>query len=811
MSATAVKEPKYFPNDRDLPFPPDDPRWYYEHLSPIPLKWALSRMGFRNPELPAEMTHQLHYWLNNEDVGIHKRGFRWVYNTVAMWRKEQFFWVKDDKKLWNMINSLEKIGWVVSNNFNQSPLLRMKFYTLDYVQIYIDTAGLWNPRDLAPQRLDNYPRPIGFIKGERSSTRHFSDDSPPAYSHEDVNPASGEKLLPNLQKKCNEEKCSTGLEPSPSSDLAFLENGNSKTDKIHFSAGENDLYSKNSNISTKYSKNSEKKESENCKESAIEQNLERVKESTNNLDKDLPESTKIRLKTNISPPHRPVDAYLSPYIKGIVIKKDEIYSVLNEQVIYVWEVMPGVVEQMFLEWRSNHYRRQDETWSDSPCHNASREIIKLTEQNPRMVVPLWIDFLRETDRAADGAIVRGSHDLDATLPECYNREVPDTQKVETKLAIAFRHQEESQKKQQAKLEAQRKAVLPPAGETEEERFWASVQEKLALYKCQWQNFKDKPQLRRLFDEVVEKVSSTPGLVMTNDGPALDPDFVFGEGEAVATAPSGSSFSEPTSAIDTDSPNDGDDDPDTDPPLGGGGGSKVPPHNPNPQDDGGAASDTATTSAPPAALATPPATQTISPVLDDDLTGDVWDFDMDSVPWEQIEERIAQEEAIATSSVEERRIVPVQEQEAAAQELPVQRSSGQLSSVASILNSIAPEADLEVELVDADTLEVIDQCNNPAAADAHNEADPDAAISCIDALTTDANNSSDPSLELGRSPTSYENQVLRVGDLSIWENCPAHCQSFAPFEIMWIDTENGTAKLDLFEKPVPLSQLRRSLD
>jgi hypothetical protein len=52
----------------------------------------------------------------------------------------------------------------------------------------------------------------------------------------------------------------------------------------------------------------------------------------------------------------------------------------------------------------------------------------------------------------------------------------------------------------------------------------------------------------------------------------------------------------------------------------------------------------------------------------------------------------------------------------------------------------------------------------------------------------------------------EDQALKVGDMVSWSECPAHCSNFAPFQITSIDIDNGSAKLDLFEKPVPLVQL-----
>ncbi len=57
-------------------------------------------------------------------------------------------------------------------------------------------------------------------------------------------------------------------------------------------------------------------------------------------------------------------------------------------------------------------------------------------------------------------------------------------------------------------------------------------------------------------------------------------------------------------------------------------------------------------------------------------------------------------------------------------------------------------------------------------------------------------------------TWLEQLMLKVGDRVTWENCPAHCERFSPFEIMLID--GNYAKLDLFEKPVLLAELRRQL-
>jgi hypothetical protein len=48
--------------------------------------------------------------------------------------------------------------------------------------------------------------------------------------------------------------------------------------------------------------------------------------------------------------------------------------------------------------------------------------------------------------------------------------------------------------------------------------------------------------------------------------------------------------------------------------------------------------------------------------------------------------------------------------------------------------------------------------------------------------------------------------FNVGDRVNWSKCPAHCEQFAPFVITAIDGDY--AKLDLFEKPVLLTELRK---
>ncbi len=88
--------------------------------------------------------------------------------------------------------------------------------------------------------------------------------------------------------------------------------------------------------------------------------------------------------------------------------------------------------------------------------------------------------------------------------------------------------------------------------------------------------------------------------------------------------------------------------------------------------------------------------------------------------------------------------------------------------------------------------------------------PDADQSDTDALTstpTQLHYGDESSLDYSEQYSTCDDQMLQVGDRVIWDNCPAHCASCNP----WIITAiNGDfAKLNLFNKPVPLSELRRA--
>ncbi len=81
--------------------------------------------------------------------------------------------------------------------------------------------------------------------------------------------------------------------------------------------------------------------------------------------------------------------------------------------------------------------------------------------------------------------------------------------------------------------------------------------------------------------------------------------------------------------------------------------------------------------------------------------------------------------------------------------------------------------------------------------------PAAAAPTPTAPKTSAPGPADPPTANVPSPTD---ESLKVGERIIWSDCPAHCASWNPFIIIRIF--DGMAWLDVYERPVLLSELRR---
>jgi hypothetical protein len=79
----------------------------------------------------AVVLQQIHYWvMKSKHV---KEGRQWIYNTYQDWQKQLPFWSESTVK--RTIRSLEKQGYLLSDNWNKLKLDKTKWYTIDYEKI----------------------------------------------------------------------------------------------------------------------------------------------------------------------------------------------------------------------------------------------------------------------------------------------------------------------------------------------------------------------------------------------------------------------------------------------------------------------------------------------------------------------------------------------------------------------------------------------------------------------------------------------------------------------------------------------------
>lgn len=81
----------------------------------------------------AIVLNQLHYWIEKNRRANHNfhDGKYWVYNSYENWQSNDFeYWSIDTIK--RTFTKLEKMGLVISGNYNKLPMDRTKWYTIDY-------------------------------------------------------------------------------------------------------------------------------------------------------------------------------------------------------------------------------------------------------------------------------------------------------------------------------------------------------------------------------------------------------------------------------------------------------------------------------------------------------------------------------------------------------------------------------------------------------------------------------------------------------------------------------------------------------
>lgn len=76
----------------------------------------------------AIVLQQIHYWLQKRLNVV--EGDAWVYNSVDKWQEQFPFWSYDTVK--RTITKLEKMGLLITGNFNKRGMDRTKWYRIDY-------------------------------------------------------------------------------------------------------------------------------------------------------------------------------------------------------------------------------------------------------------------------------------------------------------------------------------------------------------------------------------------------------------------------------------------------------------------------------------------------------------------------------------------------------------------------------------------------------------------------------------------------------------------------------------------------------
>ena len=77
----------------------------------------------------AEFVQVLHYWLTTKS-GMIRDGVRWIYNTYDQWKHQQGHLSK--MTIRRIVRKLERLGVILSANFNKKKSDRTKWYTLAY-------------------------------------------------------------------------------------------------------------------------------------------------------------------------------------------------------------------------------------------------------------------------------------------------------------------------------------------------------------------------------------------------------------------------------------------------------------------------------------------------------------------------------------------------------------------------------------------------------------------------------------------------------------------------------------------------------
>lgn len=102
---------------------------------PLVVDRALAKLIGLNEAI---VLQHVHYWLKmNEKTGKNYiNGRFWTYNSIRKWHEESFeFWSFNTVQ--RVFSRLEKLGLLISDNFNKDPRDKTKWYTINYAELEV--------------------------------------------------------------------------------------------------------------------------------------------------------------------------------------------------------------------------------------------------------------------------------------------------------------------------------------------------------------------------------------------------------------------------------------------------------------------------------------------------------------------------------------------------------------------------------------------------------------------------------------------------------------------------------------------------
>lgn len=455
----------------------------------------------------AHLISQIHYWLENSSAGYLIEGVKWIYNGYKEWAK-QLPWLSVSQ-VGRLVRELEKEKLIITDNYNFNRYDRRKWYHLNYELIKEKTG--WNPKGLKKS-----------LPSKNSEQKSEKENSPPE---------SPEPLISsNLQ---NERMNSVNPQNGFCESDRFIYKDYPPNTQNFFSGAEEE----NSGFPAKKEEVAVSHDSVISEEGKGDVLIDHDSPSHQDLDLDL---SKGFGKTTKKEKKEEKDNFTEEGKEGVKLATQYEEKVQSQPVVgslprekYEWEVAVGRPHADFVRWRANlHYKPQGGHWATGAASHAVSEIIKKSESQPEAVRWMWQDFLEYAERSADNALSAEATGSTPSLPACFEEKVVDEKVVEQKLVqakVSVRKVQGEQPALEGKAEGRSNPALVSAELTEEEKFWLLLNKKLMWLQATWKaccERTDSAFRANLLKELLDKVRSTPGLMMTDEGPMLDPDFVF---------------------------------------------------------------------------------------------------------------------------------------------------------------------------------------------------------------------------------------------------------------------------------------------